>query len=178
MSKPQFGDRKFAVRVHKLNWATREHFDFRLEYEGKLWSWASCDPPNLNPYRPIKLFWTNYHQLKYLLSDRIIPEGVPGAGPTVVGDKGVYRFLDDGTGYEQFARGHISIYLSGELLNGAYSLRRVGSRPDDWLWVKGPDNYVDLTFRFPDELTPQKIQELGNKNRINNNFLPFLEGYS
>lgn len=170
MSKIQFGDLQFAIREH---WATSKHWDFRFEYEGKLWSWASEVPPNLNPYKPIKLVWTEYHQLKYLLSERIIPEGMRGAGPTAVGDKGVYRFLSDRTGYEQFVGGHIHIYLSAKFLNGVFSLKRVGPSPKDWLWVKEPDSYVDLNLRFPDVLTPQKIQELGRKSRIEKD-LPML----
>ncbi len=174
MKAIQFGDLQFAIREHH---ATTEHWDFRFEFESRLLSFVSDIPPHLNPDQPIKLIRVKDHQLKYLLSERIIPAGMPGAGPTAVGDKGVYSFLGPMHRSVQVTYGRVRIHLKGGLLRGDFFLKRLGSYSKVWIWKKEWDDQVDLTFKFPHILTPEKIQKLGGKRRNVNDFLPLFKGY-
>lgn len=153
--------RRFGIKEHG---ATYLHWDFRLEDEVKrLLSLASHFPPNLNPNRPIKMILREYHQLEYLLSERIIREGVKKPGPTAIWDMGVYKLLDGHTLSQQLAKGIIRIFIVGQRLNGIFSLRHVGPRAEDWLWTKEWDDFVDVNRTFANVLTPEKIGELEGK---------------
>lgn len=150
-----------AVKEHD---ATRLHWDLRIEDElGRLLSFALNSPPNLDPNRPIKAVWTGYHEGKYLLSEFIVRKGVKKAGPTAIWDKGVYKLLGSGSISEQLANSLIRIFLAGRRLNGIFTLRHVGPRPEDWLWTKEWDEFVDINRTFENVLTPEKIKELEGK---------------
>ena len=149
---------RLAVKEHD---ATRLHWDVRIEDDlGRLLSFALDSPPHLNPNEPIKAVWTGYHQPKYLLSEWIVWKGVKKPGPTAIWDWGVYKLQDGGSISEQLADGFIRIFLVGQRLNGIFSLRHVGPRPEDWLWTKEWDEFVDVNRTFENVLTPEKIEEL------------------
>jgi bifunctional non-homologous end joining protein LigD len=157
----QFGDHPFAVKEH---WATHLHWDLRLNLYGRLLlSFALDSPPHLNPDQPLKAVRTPNHNGDHLLSERIIPLDWPGAGPTAIWDRGLFRALGNESMTTQLSHGHLRIYVIGKRLNGNFSLKKIGSGEHDWLWIKENDEYADPLRRFPNVLTPDKINELKNR---------------
>lgn len=160
----QFGDRPFAVKEHKSSFL---HWDLRFQFSGQtLLSFAARTSPHLNPSEPIEVDQTLDHKLAYLLQEWIIPSDRSGAGPTVVWDKGVFRVLGKENINLQIARGHLRIFIIGGRLKGNFSLKWVGPEEKNWLWITEWDDDADPHRRFPNVLTPDKIQELGKKSHV------------
>jgi bifunctional non-homologous end joining protein LigD len=160
MPIPKFGDKKFVVKEHL---ASSLHWDFRLEVFGdRALSHALKESPNLNPANLIRAARVADHSVASMMSERIILPGNPGAGPTAIWDRGLYRMIGKGTLLNQLVVGFIRFELLGERLKGNFSLKRIG-QGDQWLWVKEKDSFVDLFNRFPNVLTPDKIHELEMK---------------
>ncbi|MFJ5611252.1 DNA polymerase ligase N-terminal domain-containing protein [Streptomyces sp. NPDC093221] len=141
-------DPSFVVQIHD---ATRMHFDFRLEVDGVLKSWAVPKGPSTDPRDKRLAVPTEDHPLEYREYEGVIPGGQYGAGPVIVWDHGTYHPLTDG-GPEAFARalerGHASFELRGTKLLGAYALTRIHQAADGgqgdaadpaWLLVKKKD---------------------------------------
>jgi DNA ligase D-like protein (predicted 3'-phosphoesterase) len=134
--KPRFVVQEHAARSH--------HYDFRLEVNGVLTSWAVPKGPSPDPKEKRLASQTEDHPLDYIDFEGVIPKGEYGAGPVIVWDTGTYRNLTgDGTipieeGLEQ---GHIRVYLEGQKLRGTWALTRF--RDDQWLLVKTKDDTVD-----------------------------------
>ncbi|MFJ4775710.1 DNA polymerase ligase N-terminal domain-containing protein [Streptomyces sp. NPDC088762] len=138
----------FVVQIHD---ATAMHFDFRLEVDGVLKSWAVPKGPSDDPHDRRLAMPTEDHPLAYRDFEGVIGEGTYGAGTVIVWDEGTYRNLTtDRTGHETpFAealeRGHASFWLNGRKLHGGYSLTRIRTPRDDagareaWLLVKHAD---------------------------------------
>ncbi|MFI2351211.1 DNA polymerase ligase N-terminal domain-containing protein [Streptomyces sp. NPDC019443] len=136
----------FVVQIHD---ARSLHFDFRLEVDGVLKSWAVPKGPSNDPHDRRFATPTEDHPIEYRTFEGLIPEGEYGAGTVIVWDEGTYRNLStDRDGREiPFARalddGHASFWLYGRKLHGGYSLTRIrtggdGGR-DAWLLVKIAD---------------------------------------
>ncbi|MFD0277243.1 DNA polymerase ligase N-terminal domain-containing protein [Kitasatospora sp. NPDC127111] len=141
------GDRpSFVVQIHD---ATAMHFDFRLEADGVLKSWAVPKGPSRDPHDKRLAMPTEDHPLEYRDFEGVIGEGEYGAGTVIVWDEGTYRNLStDRAGHElpfteALERGHASFHLYGRKLHGGYSLTRfrddrAGER-EAWLLVKHAD---------------------------------------
>jgi DNA ligase D-like protein (predicted 3'-phosphoesterase) len=136
----------FVVQIHD---ASSMHFDFRLEADGVLKSWAVPRGPSTDPHDKRLAMPTEDHPLEYRTFEGVIPEGEYGAGTVIVWDEGTYRNLStDRDGREvPLARalqdGHASFRLNGRKLHGGYSLTRIrtdraGDR-EAWLLVKHAD---------------------------------------
>jgi DNA ligase D-like protein (predicted 3'-phosphoesterase) len=142
----------FVVQKHD---ATRLHYDFRLEVDGVLVSWAVPKGPSLNPQDKRLAQPTEDHPMDYADFEGVIEEGEYGAGPVIVWDRGVYRNVTEKRGKpvpagKAFADGHLSIVLAGQKLRGGFALTRFrsggGRRGKDgpsWLLVKKDDEYAD-----------------------------------
>ncbi|WP_051950811.1 DNA polymerase ligase N-terminal domain-containing protein [Actinacidiphila yeochonensis] len=141
---PEFG---FVVQIHD---ASTTHFDFRLEVDGVLKSWAVPKGPSTDPHDKRLAMPTEDHPLEYRDFEGVIAEGEYGAGAVIVWDEGRYRSLaTDRHGHEvPFAQalrdGHASFRLDGGKLRGGYALTRFRSGGDDgrgeaWLLVKHHD---------------------------------------
>lgn len=118
---------RFVVKLHR---ATRLHYDFRLELYGRLLSFATNDLNNVWQ-TSAQIARVGDHDLKYLLSERCIPPGLYGAGPTLVWDHGIYR-SQLGTEediYRQLLEGCLEIDIQGVRLNGRY---RISGRGEQW----------------------------------------------
>ncbi len=162
MSKSlRFGDRQFAIKEHL---ASRLHWDLRLHVGGKLLlSWVLVSSPHLDPSKPVKAIKVGEHNYDYLLVERKILPGNPGAGFIANWDYGLYCLLSNSNVFTQFYKGNLRIYLKGGRLRGRFNLKWVGPKETDWLWCKDDDEFVNPTCRYPNVLTPEKIQELENK---------------
>jgi bifunctional non-homologous end joining protein LigD len=141
-------DPSFVVQIHD---ATRMHFDFRLEVDGVLKSWAVPRGPSTDPRDKRLAVPTEDHPLDYREYEGVIPGGQYGAGVVIVWDHGTYHPLTEG-GPDAFARalerGHASFELHGTKLRGAYALTRIHQSADGgegdsgdraWLLVKKKD---------------------------------------
>lgn len=151
---------RFVVQRHR---ATRLHYDFRLEMEGVLKSWAVPKGPSLNPGDKRLAMQVEDHPVSYFDFEGIIPEGNYGAGTVMVWDVGTWEPLSPeakdgkylpGTEAEAAAmlkKGDFKFRLHGKRLNGDYALihikaRRPGSKGTEWLLIKKHDQYVDEKF--------------------------------
>ena|SRR5438132_2640865 len=138
--------RTFVVQKHD---ASRLHYDFRLEIDGVLVSWAVPKGPSMNPADRRLAVMTEDHPLEYADFEGVIPEGQYGAGTVMVWDKGTYKPEDDVPPNEQLARGKINVLLHGKKLRGGFTLLRAGKGLTDssgkqrWLLIKQRDGYAD-----------------------------------
>ncbi|MCJ1678491.1 3'-phosphoesterase [Streptomyces sp. APSN-46.1] len=143
----------FVVQIHD---ATALHFDFRLEVDGVLKSWAVPKGPSSDPHDKRLAMPTEDHPLEYREFEGVIAEGEYGAGSVIIWVEGTYRNLSTGRGgteipfAEALADGHASFWLDGRKLHGGYSLTRFRTADDDddgagdgresWLLVKHADD--------------------------------------
>lgn len=151
---------RFVVQRHR---ATRLHYDFRLEMEGVLKSWAVPKGPSLNPADKRLSMQVEDHPVSYFDFEGTIPEDNYGAGTVMVWDVGTWEPLSPvpvngeyvpGTESEAVAmikKGDLKFRLKGKRLNGDFALihikaRRPGSKGNEWLMIKKHDKYVDEKF--------------------------------
>lgn len=150
------GDR-FVIQKHD---ASSLHYDFRLEADGVLKSWAVPKGPSTDPRDKRLAMPTEDHPLDYIDFEGVIPEGHYGAGTVVVWDTGTYRNdTTDDNGREvpvndAVERGHVSVWLQGHKLRGGYSLTRTGK--DRWILVKKRDEGADAR-RKPVSTQPASV---------------------
>lgn len=163
----------FVVQKHA---ATRLHYDFRLEIEGVLKSWAVPKGPSLNPEDKRLAIMVEDHPFEYRDFEGVIPEGNYGAGTVMVWDTGYYypvdinhEITDKNNLPEGLHNGAITFFLEGEKLKGLFSLIHLKNRPEpnQWLLIKLKDPYVStqdvlkqdrsaLTNRSMEEITEEK----------------------
>jgi DNA ligase D-like protein (predicted 3'-phosphoesterase) len=153
----------FVVQKHD---ARRLHYDFRLEVDGVLRSWAVPKGPSTDPRERRLAIPTEDHPLDYADFEGVIPEGEYGAGTTLVWDRGTYRNLtEDPEGEDEKPKGmeesledgHATFRLRGKKLKGGYSLVRTGKGKDaKWLLVKVDDDEADAR-RNPVSTQPESV---------------------
>jgi bifunctional non-homologous end joining protein LigD len=136
----------FVIQKHD---ARRLHYDFRLEMEGVLRSWAIPRGPSLNPSEKRLAVMVEDHPFEYRNFEGIIPAGNYGAGSVIVWDRGEYLATDPPGDIARSVRaGKVDIELTGLKLNGGFILVRTGrsrQKPDDgrqWLLIKKRDAYA------------------------------------
>jgi DNA ligase D-like protein (predicted 3'-phosphoesterase) len=144
---------RFVVQQHA---ATTMHFDFRLEVDGVLRSWAVPKGPSTDPREKRLAMEVEDHSLEYADFEGVIGEGY-GAGRVIVWDAGTYRPLTDGPAAEALDRGHLSFWLEGEKLRGGWTLQRTqeGAKPQ-WLLIKKRDEGADAR-RNPVSTQPESV---------------------
>jgi len=149
---------RFVVQEHH---ASRLHYDFRLEMEGILKSWAVPKGPSMNPADKRLAVMTEDHPLDYADYEGIIPEGSYGAGPVAIWDWGTYRPLE-GDPFEQLKKGKLNFELQGKRLKGGFTLTILKGRGTgkEWLLIKKRDRDADPTWRLEIALTPEKRKAL------------------
>jgi DNA ligase D-like protein (predicted 3'-phosphoesterase) len=140
------GKPRFVVQKHQ---AKRLHYDFRLEVDGALKSWAIPKGPSTDPRDKRLAVQTEDHPLDYGGFEGVIPEGEYGAGTVLVWDAGEYRNLKEESDHpmsmgDAVDRGHVTVWLEGEKLRGGYALTRFRKgKKDHWLLVKMDDEESD-----------------------------------
>lgn len=135
------GGNRFVVQKH---WATRLHYDFRLEMEGVLVSWAIPKGPTLNPAERRLAAHVEDHPVDYYDFEGTIPKGEYGGGTVMVWDWGTFE-LEEATPAASMKRGEVKFRLNGERLKGRYALVRTRSEKD-WLLIKKRDEAADPNF--------------------------------
>jgi bifunctional non-homologous end joining protein LigD len=133
----------FVVQKHD---ASHLHYDFRLEMEGVLKSWAVPKGPSLDPSVKRLAMEVEDHPWSYRSFEGKIPEGNYGAGDVIVWDTGTYEGEDGEEGLLQgLKKGHLSFIMHGKKLQGEWSLVRTRSDKSGrarWLLVKKDDEYA------------------------------------
>ncbi|MFH0898132.1 MAG: DNA polymerase ligase N-terminal domain-containing protein [bacterium] len=112
--------------IHKHG-ATRLHYDFRLEIDGVLKSWAVPKGPSTDPAQKRLAVMVDDHEFEYAKFEGVIPKGQYGAGPVMIWDKGTYKNIKGKDGKSVpiktcISRGQIEIWLEGKKLKGGYAL--------------------------------------------------------
>lgn len=150
----------FVIQKHA---ASHLHYDFRLEADGVLKSWAVPKGPSLDPGDKRLAIEVEDHDLEYADFEGVIAEGRYGAGTVIVWDAGPYRLLaQDEYGaeisvHEALARGRLEVWLEGKKIRGGYVLVRTkmgGNR--NWLLIKMRDECA-APDRHPTETEPYSV---------------------
>jgi bifunctional non-homologous end joining protein LigD len=131
----------FCVQRHD---ATRLHYDFRLEIDGVLKSWAVPKGPSLDPAVRHFAAHVEDHPVDYGSFEGNIPAGNYGAGSVMLWDHGTFELLGDVSGADQIARGDLKFHLNGEKLKGDFALVHMKGRGkgNEWLIIKKRDDYA------------------------------------
>ncbi|MBM3465027.1 MAG: DNA ligase D [Armatimonadetes bacterium] len=133
--------RRFCVQRHD---ARALHYDFRLEADGVLVSWAIPRGPSLDPKSKRRAAHTEDHPVDYLEFEGVIPEGNYGAGSVMLWDLGTYDLIGDMPFSGQHERGEIKFALHGEKLNGEFVFVKTSAK--DWLLIKKKDVHARPGF--------------------------------
>ena len=156
----------FVIQRHK---ASRLHYDFRLELEGVLKSWAVPKGPSLNPVDKRLAMMVEDHPYDYKDFEGEIPEGNYGAGIVEIWDKGTYTTIDSAEAgkeekmlLEGLKSGNLKVLLKGKKLKGEFALVKLKKAEDNsWLLIKHRDKYaVDEDYNSEDHtLKSSKINK-------------------
>ncbi len=151
----------FVVQKHA---ARRLHYDFRLELDGTLKSWAVPKGPSLDPSDKRMAVEVEDHPLSYGGFEGVIPEGHYGAGSVIVWDRGTWTPVGDA--HKGYREGKLKFELHGEKLHGGFTLVRMRQRDDErqtaWLLIKESDGEAkpasefDVVEALPDSVLGKK----------------------
>ncbi|MBA1204139.1 DNA ligase D [Pseudomonas capeferrum] len=139
------GESRQAKQAHALQYciqkhdASHLHYDFRLELDGTLKSWAIPKGPSLDPKVRRLAVHVEDHPLDYATFEGSIPHGHYGAGDVIVWDRGVWE--PEGDPRDAYAKGKLRFRLQGEKLAGVWNLfrTRLGGKKEQWMLVKSND---------------------------------------
>jgi bifunctional non-homologous end joining protein LigD len=174
--KSRAGKLIFVIQKHD---ASRLHYDFRLEMEGVLKSWAVPKGPSTDPAVKRLAMAVEDHPYDYKNFEGIIPEGNYGAGTVIVWDKGTYEPIEPVKGkkeqekllLKQLNEGSIKFILHGEKLKGEWALVHTKQSENSWLLIKHRDEYAsagDVTSKVKSVVSGKTLAQLekamGDKN--------------
>ncbi|GEP94992.1 DNA ligase D [Chitinophaga cymbidii] len=152
----------FVIQRHH---ASRLHYDFRLEMNGALKSWAVPKGPSLNPQDKRLAMEVEDHPYDYKDFEGEIPPGNYGAGYVYIWDKGTYELLDDkGNDFDRQAlkewkAGSLKVVLHGKKLKGEFALVKMKGREENtWLLIKHRDRYAKDEYNSED-YTPKRVKD-------------------
>lgn len=160
---------RFVIQKHD---ATRLHYDFRLEMEGVLKSWAVPKGPSLNPTDKRLAMMVEDHPYDYRHFEGVIPEGNYGAGTVIVWDEGMYEPLEHAEGkkaqekllLKQLKAGSLKFILHGEKLKGEFALVKLKGKEDNaWLLIKHRDKYAretDITQKDKSVISGKTLEKM------------------
>jgi bifunctional non-homologous end joining protein LigD len=152
--------RAFVIQKH---WATRLHYDFRLELDGTMKSWAVPKGPSFDPADKRMAMPTEDHPIAYNQFEGTIPAGNYGAGKVIIWDKGTWIPLEDPR--KGYAEGKLKFEMRGHKLQGHWTLVRMkgrgNGREDPWLLIKERDELARKSTEFSvvDEM-PDSVRHL------------------
>ena len=161
----------FVVQEHA---ASRLHYDFRLELDGLLKSWAVTKGPSLVPTEKRLAVEVEDHPIEYGGFEGTIPKGQYGGGSVIIWDRGTWE--PKGDPHEGLAKGRLDFILHGEKLKGYWHLVRMGARRGNkrnWLLIKGKDEEAReasepdiLVDEAQSVVSGRTVNEVGEDNQI------------
>ncbi|MCQ4248625.1 DNA ligase D [Pseudomonas stutzeri] len=146
---------QYCIQKHD---ATRLHYDFRLELDGTLKSWAVPKGPSLDPKSRRLAVHVEDHPLDYATFEGTIPAGHYGAGDVIVWDRGIW--IPQGDPEEGYRKGKLKFALEGEKLSGTWNLvrTRMEGGKEQWFLIKSndesarPESEYDIVREQPDSV--------------------------
>ncbi|WP_088138133.1 DNA ligase D [Achromobacter xylosoxidans] len=156
------------VFVMQKHWASRLHYDFRLELDGAMKSWAVPKGPSFDPSVKRMAVQVEDHPIAYNQFEGTIPKGQYGAGKVIIWDEG--RWTPIGDPRKGYKTGHLKFTLEGVKLRGRWALIRMkgkeSERQPPWLLIKENDEYArpDQDFSVVDEM-PDSVVPLRTKKK-------------
>ncbi|WP_433778844.1 DNA ligase D [Flavobacterium anhuiense] len=160
----------FVVQKHA---ASHLHYDFRLEMDGVLKSWAVPKGPSMDPEVKRLAMMVEDHPYSYKDFEGTIPEGNYGAGNVILWDNGTYT-SDEKTASDEkkllsdLAKGHLSFILKGKKLKGEFSLVKLhGKQENAWLLIKKNDKYAseeDILEKNKSVISKRSLEQLVEKS--------------
>ena len=159
------GRLQFVIQKH---WATRLHYDLRLELDGTMRSWAVPKGPSYDTRDKRMAVQVEDHPISYSDFEGTIPAKQYGAGKVIIWDKGTWEPLEDP--HKGFAKGSIKFALHGHKMHGRWTLVRMkggGEKQEPWLLIKEKDDYARPAdaFSLVDEL-PDSVKDLPMPPRV------------
>jgi bifunctional non-homologous end joining protein LigD len=153
----------FVIQKH---WASRLHYDFRLELDGVMLSWAVPKGPSFDPAVKQMAIHVEDHPVSYNEFEGSIPKGHYGAGKVIIWDRG--HWTPEGDPHEGMARGKLIFQLHGQKLAGRWELVRISKpgqfKQDHWLLLKKrgdawcrPTSEYDVITALPDSVVEQPL---------------------
>ena len=163
--KPKKG--KLPIFVIQKHQASHLHYDFRLEMEGVLKSWAVPKGPSYDPATKRLAMMTEDHPYDYASFEGVIPAGNYGAGNVIIWDNGTWEFIGPGDDpVKALKSGDLKFRMNGRKMFGEWALFRIRGRSpkgNEWLLIKHKDKYsndkVDVTKVAPQSVISGKIVE-------------------
>jgi len=138
---------RFVIQKHR---ASRLHYDFRLEADGVLKSWAVPKGPSLTPGDRRLAMHVEDHPMDYRDFEGIIPKGNYGAGEVIVWDNGTYELAEGEDPATEIGAGKIKFIMQGKKMKGEFTLVKIrNSRDpsgDPWLLIKDQDEFVNPKY--------------------------------
>jgi DNA ligase D-like protein (predicted 3'-phosphoesterase) len=150
----------FVIQKHD---ASHLHYDFRLEIDGVLTSWAIPKGPSPDPKDKRLAIQTEDHPLEYARFEGVIPPGSYGAGTVMVWDTGTYRNLKSISMQQCLENGRLEIWLDGTKLQGGYALIKTKLlKESSWLLIKIKDEHTGRVKKPADTsaLTGRSMTEI------------------
>lgn len=160
--RPRKKELSYVVQKHR---ATALHYDFRLEWNGVMPSWAVPKGPSLDPSVKRLAMPTEDHPIEYNAFEGVIPNGEYGAGTVMIWDRGTWTPEVDDVD-KALKKGELKFSLHGEKLGGSWVLVRTrgfGGRSDrpSWLLIKHKDRWAstgpDVTLAKPRSVVSQRL---------------------
>jgi bifunctional non-homologous end joining protein LigD len=159
----------FVIQKHH---ASHLHYDFRLEMEGVLKSWAVPKGPSYDPAVRRLAMMTEDHPYDYASFEGVIPEGNYGAGNVIIWDQGTWEFIEPGSDpVKALESGKLTFRLEGKKMFGEWALVRIkgrgkSSRGNEWLLLKHRDRFangeIDVTVIAPRSVVSDRaVDEVG-----------------
>jgi len=153
----------FVIQKHD---ATRLHYDFRLEMEGVLKSWAVPKGPSYDPTVKRLAMMTEDHPYDYAGFEGVIPAGNYGAGNVIIWDEGTFELTEPDDGVKGIKNGKLAFKMYGKKMFGEWALVRIKGRSpkgNEWLLLKHRDGYandkIDVTEVAPRSVVSNKLVE-------------------
>jgi bifunctional non-homologous end joining protein LigD len=168
------GSHRFVIQKHD---ASHLHYDFRLEMEGVLKSWAIPKGPSMDPSVKRLAMMVEDHPIEYGSFEGIIPKGNYGAGTVMLWDEGTYRAVDtegreanENTLMAMLHKGSIKFVLEGKKLKGEFALvktRSPNGKDNQWLLIKHKDKYAseeDITKKDKSVVTKRSLERIAKES--------------
>src|SRR5215212_6336001 len=166
--------RKLPIFVIQKHRASHLHYDFRLEMEGVLKSWAVPKGPSYDPTIKRLAMMTEDHPYDYASFEGVIPEGNYGAGNVIIWDEGMWEFIEPGDDpVKALKSGKLTFRLHGKKMFGEWALVKIKGRTtgkdNEWLLLKHRDQYANDKINVT-EVAPRSVvssllvEEIGPEN--------------